>query len=206
MGRWINEDPVFKVVVDTPRFQIYEQGLLASARAIARILRGIARMAELLSIQYPPSDANNLLDIARQASVLATRIRYGIREDIATSPLGIIAARVPLDDLVNSQGYPEFIMRIVLRLISRKGVSDANSLSEYQGRKLVTLRDLRRYPIDGDTANHISRYHRAKVDDIANRIIAASIRDPKAEPKLRSTELNWLEKLNSFPSVSSSSP
>ncbi len=177
MNRWMAEDPVDKVIMNTPRFQIFENGLLASARALSRILRAISRTAEILSSDQSPPQSEALREIASQAQSLSIRIRFGVREDIVRSELGPIAVKANIEDLVNSLGYPEFIIRMILRLMRDKGITNAHSIREYEGRKLVTLYDLRKYHADKVTASHVARYHRKKIDEVSRRIIAASSLD-----------------------------
>lgn len=173
--RWIHEEPIDKVVFKSSNFQIYEAGLLVSARAMARNLNSIATAAELLSEQASLVDGSHYREIAKAARILAVRMRFGIKTDIASSPLGTIAAKVNLDDLVNRLGYPELIMRLVLRLLYEKGLFRIESLAQYERKKPLRAVDLRRYLSDRDLALHLSRYQRPLIDDIAGRIVREAL-------------------------------
>ena len=75
MTRWMNEDPISEVVVNTPRFEIYESGLLTSARAISRNLNVIAPAIELARERdFTTTNPTTLGQYIETARNLATRI------------------------------------------------------------------------------------------------------------------------------------
>lgn len=172
MTRWMNEDPISEVVVNTPRFEIYESGLLTSARAISRNLNVIARAIELARERdFTTTNPTTLGQYIETARNLATRIRFGIRTDITDTQLGTIIESTDLDDLVNSTGYPEFFVRIILRLMCKRGLVSFEKLVPYEGKKILRKTSLHGYEPDRVTANHIARYHKREFDEICQRII-----------------------------------
>ncbi len=180
---WIEERPIPQIVIDKPEIQIYESGLLTSARAVARNLRTIAQAIEMLGNQKSDGVlAPDYLDLAEKAKLLALRVRYGVKDDIVCSELGSIASRIFLDDLVNSQGYPEFLMRIILRLMMNKGWSGAAKLRECKGKKPITAADLRGYTIDREAAEHL-KVHRNQLNEVALRIIQLAKSESETKPR-----------------------
>jgi len=173
MGRWTEEESVNRVVVNTPRFQIYEAGLLTSARALSRNLRKIERLTGLLS-SGQQKQANDLRRVSRRAAALSIRLRFGVRDDVASSEIGAVAYKLDMDDLVNKYGYPELLARVVLRILVDKGVTTGEAARRLVGRKAVTLGDLKRYKLDPELATHTARFRRPMVDEIASRIVVAA--------------------------------
>jgi hypothetical protein len=66
MGRWMEEEPIGSVIVNSSNFQIYEAGLLASARALSRNLNNISRSIDLLPKETKRKNPN-LQNVARRA-------------------------------------------------------------------------------------------------------------------------------------------
>src|SRR6267143_4955418 len=168
--KWIGERPVSEIVVVRPEFQIYESGLLTSTKAIARNLFTIAEAIDMLGTEMLQAETRGYPALAETARLLAFRVRYGVADDIASSELGRVAARISLDDLINSHGYPELLMRIALRLMTKKGWSSAQKLREYNGKKPITAADLREYALDREAADHL-KTHPDQLEEIALRIV-----------------------------------
>jgi len=169
--RWMEERPVFEIVFDRPELQVYEADLLTSARAVARNLRTISQALEMLGKKKRDSlETKAYLELAAAARLVAVRARYGVGSDIAENELGGMASKINLDDLVNSQEYPEFLMRIALRLMMKKGWSSVAKLREFKGKKPITAFDLRGYILDKETAGHL-KAHRDLLNGVALRII-----------------------------------
>jgi hypothetical protein len=93
-----------------------------------------------------------------------------VREDIASCELATLASDVDMDDLVNAYGYPEFLTRVILRLLMVKGISTKEGIGMYQGRKVITLANLKNYKNDPELAQHVGKYHRPMLDEITRRL------------------------------------
>src|SRR2546425_177152 len=186
--KWIEERPISEIVMDTPEFQVYESGLLTAVRAVARNLNNIAKVFERLG----PVRANGRMarafdELAQTARLLALRVRYGIRSDIATSELGKLAFMVDLDDLVNSRGDPELLMRIVLRLMVQKQWATGESIRQYRGKNPIRDRDLDHYDLDPQTAEHM-KLHRHDLNEVALRIIRLAIKQNDQSSQARTLQ------------------
>ncbi len=177
LSKWMEERPVAEIVIDKPDFQVYESGLLISARAVSRNLVKIAHALKMLGAESDPRvKGTDWESVAAITRLMAIRARYGVRLDVANTELGSLSSRVNLDDLVNSQGYPEFLMRIVLRLLMKKGWSDSAKLREYHGKNPITAADVRNYTLDRETAETV-KTHRDELNAIALRIIQVADSD-----------------------------
>lgn len=171
VNKWIEEMPISEIVVETPDFQVYESGLLTSARSVARNLKTIALAIEKLqTTETSPTEVVAYPNLGETARLLSTRVRFGIREDIASSELGRLASMVNIDDLVNSRGDPEIMMRIVLRLLMKKNWSTVPRLAGYRGKTPITKVDLRGYIANKESLKHLSR-HRDKLNQLALRVV-----------------------------------
>lgn len=171
IGRWTDEELINNVIVSTPNFQVFEAGLLVSARALSRNLKKVSKTFGLLPT-YASGVDPALQKIAQVAANLSIRVRFGVKDDIASSEVGLIASRLDMDDLINEYGYPEFLTRVILRLLIDKGISSCQAAKDFRGRKAITLTNLKSYKADAELASHVGRYHRLMVDKIVTRILA----------------------------------